>query len=320
MQQTNSEIKRVWVYGVGGVGGYFGGKIAAAIREKNLQRREVYFIARGEHLKSIQQNGLTVKTPDGTTRSAPTGATDDISALPAPDLILVCTKSYDLPGAVLAIKPKIQEQTVIIPLLNGVDIYDRMRADLKTGILLPACVYLGTYIESPGVINQSGGNGVILMGKDRQFPQYQADNVKQFFRETDIRFEWKDDPNPVIWEKFLFIAAFGLVTAYSGKSLGEVMQSAELRQRVFKIMREITAIAAKKGVVLAADIVEKSMQKAFNFPSSARTSYQRDVEAWPKPNEGDLYGGFILREGIRLGVPTPVAGLLYGQITGRQKQ
>ena len=83
------------------------------------------------------------------------------------------------------------------------------------------------------------------------------------------------------------------------------MQSAELRQRVFVIMQEITAIAAKKAVVLPEHIIEKSLQKAFNFPSAARTSYQRDVEAWPKPNEGDLYGDFIPEGRDYTGRPDP---------------
>jgi len=314
MPQNSPEIKRVCIFGVGGVGGYFGGKIAAAFQNNISKIFEIYFIARGDHLKTIQQNGITVKTPDDIIRSRPTRATNDISTIPDPDLILISTKSYDLKSAVMTIKPKIKENTVIIPLLNGVDIYERIRADLKMGIVLPACVYLGTHIESPGVINQSGGNGIILSGKDPQFPGYQADNVRSFFREMNIGFQLNDNPNPAIWEKFMFIAAFGLVTASSGKSLGEVMNNEKLTREVHKIMQEIASIAAKKSVPLPDDIIERSMIKAFNFPFDARTSYQRDMESWPKPNEGDLYGGTILREGKVLGVPTPFTEMVYSRI------
>jgi len=307
-------IERVCIYGTGGVGGYYGGRIAEAFHKDKSKKREIYFIARGEHLKAIQQNGITVKTPHGVIKSTPTIATHDINDIPAPNLILLCTKSYDLKAAVEAIKTQIKENTVIIPLLNGIDICERIRTSLESGIVLPSCVYLGTHIENPGVISQSGGNGIILSGKDTRFPLYTADNVRHFFEESGIGFEWNEDPYPAIWEKFIFIATFGLVTALSGKTLGEVIENDELRQTSHGIIHEILSIARKKAVKLPDNINERIMNKANNFPYEARTSYQRDMELWPKPNEGDLYGGAILREGAVWGVPTPVTKTVYSQI------
>jgi 2-dehydropantoate 2-reductase len=296
------------------VGGYYGGRIAEAFQKDTSGKKEIYFIARGEHLKAIQQKGILVKTPDRVYQGVPTGSTDNINEVPPPDLILLCTKSYDLKGAVTAIKTRVKEDTVIIPLLNGVDIYDRIRAEVKSGFVLPACIYLGTHIESPGVISQSGGNGIILSGPDPGFPQFDAGKVRQFFQETGIGFEWNESAYPSIWEKYIFIAAFGLVTAYSGKTLGEVMENEDLAHSVEGIIQEIVAIAEKKAVKLPGDICEKSLKKAYNFPFDAKTSYQRDIEAWPKPNEGDLYGGAILRAGAALGVPTPMTEKIYSKI------
>ncbi len=307
-------IKRVCIYGTGGVGGYFGGRIADAFRKDKDNKREVYFIARGEHLKAIQQNGILVNTPERIIKSAPTKATQNFSEIPSPDLILLCTKSYDLQTAVEAIKVRTEQTTVVIPLLNGVDIYERIRNSLESGIVLPSCVYLGTHIEKPGVINQSGGNGIILSGKDPRFPLYTADSVRTFFKELSIGFEWNDNPYPAIWDKFVFIAAFGLVTAFSGKPLGAVIENKELSQIVCGIIQEIVSIATKKAVILPEDIIERTIKKANNFPYNTKTSYQRDLEAWPKPNEGDLYGGVIIREGKALGVPTPITESVYSHI------
>ena len=316
----SQEIRRVCIYGVGGVGGYYGGRIAEAFQKQELKNREIYFIARGDHLKAIQKNGIIVKTPDRVYRGIPNGATDDFSAIPIPDLILLSTKSYDLEAVATTINTRTKADTVIIPLLNGVDIYQRIRAEVKTGFILPSCVYLGTHIETPGVINQSGGNGVILSGKDPGFPKFNAESVIDFFREVGIGFEWKESPYPAIWEKYIFIAAFGLVTAFSGKTLGEVMENEELRQTVQGIIQEIVAIAEKKVIKLPDDICEKSLNKAYSFPFDARTSYQRDIEACPKPNEGDLYGGAITREGAALGIPTPITDKIYSRIIQRQSQ
>ena len=265
--------------------------------------------------RAIKQHGIVVKTPERIISAKPTLATDDISEIPSPDLILLCVKSYDLNQAVVAIKTVANDNTVIIPLLNGVDIYERIRAILDKGIVLPACLYLGTYIESPGVINQSGGNGIIIFGPDEKNPEYSGENVKDFFQKTGIKYEWYNDPLPKIWEKYMFIAAFGLVTAFYREGLGAVMDNAEHRKMVNGIMAEIHALAKKKGIKLPADIIEKSMNKAGNFPAEARTSYQRDIENGSRLNEGDLFGGTIIREGKALGVPTTITEAVYQKIT-----
>jgi 2-dehydropantoate 2-reductase len=307
MDNNLHEIKRVCIYGAGGVGGYFGAKIAETAAE-------VYFIARGEHLKAIQQHGIIVKTPERTISVRPTLATDNIGEIPSPDLILLCVKGYDLPQAAAAIKNVAHENTVIIPLLNGVDIVERIRSVLDTGIVLPACIYLGTHIESPGVIDQSGGNGVIIFGPDQKHPEYTGDNVKAFFQKTGLKYEWYDDPLPRIWEKYMFIAAFGLVTALYGEGLGTLMNNAAHRNLVRGIMSEIYGISKMKTINLPNDVVGKSLQKAANFPSNARTSFQRDIESGSRFNEGDLFGGTIIRQGAALGVATPVTEKVYRQL------
>jgi 2-dehydropantoate 2-reductase len=311
MNGNYPEIKKVCIFGTGGVGGYFGGRMAERVQAEKPPQHEVYFVARGEHLEAIRSRGLKVITPGRTFTASPTLAAADMSEVPAPDLFLLCVKSYDLDRAVESIKPKVEEKTLIVPLLNGVDIYERLRSRLEKGIILPACLYLGTHIQSPGVIDQNGGSGAIICGPDRRYPGYTGENLKAFCLRIGIALDWREDPYPAIWEKYLFIAAFGLVSAAAGKSLGEIMEDAELKGRVRAVMQEILAIAHRKSVSLPEDIVEKSLEKARTFPYEARTSYQRDIEAKRSLNEGDLYGGAIIREGRRLGVSTPATEALY---------
>jgi 2-dehydropantoate 2-reductase len=312
------EIKKVCVFGTGGVGGYFGGRIAEKIEKDKIAGYEVYFIARGEHLEAIQSRGLKIITPGRTFAAKPALATGEVSDIPSPDLFLLCVKSYDLDQAVLSIRPKVQPNTLVVPLLNGVDIYDRIRKRLESGIVLPACLYLGTHILSPGVIDQNGGSGAIICGPDPRLPAYSGENLKSFFRQMGLSLDWRDDPYPAIWEKYIFIAAFGLVSAAEKKSLGEIMDDAGLKDRVQGVMQEIAAVAVKKSIHLPADIVRQSLEKARSFPFEARTSFQRDVESGRKLNEGDLYGGAILRECAQLGVPAPVTEAVYRQIERSQ--
>ena len=310
-------LKRICVYGIGGVGGYFGSIIAHAMAERPDLNYECYFIARGAHFEAIRRDGIKVVSPERTIVAKPTLATDTVEGMPDPDLILLCVKSYDLDEVVNSIKPKVTDQTIIVPLLNGADIYDRIRMHLNTGVVLPACVFVGTHIQQPGVIRQEGGDGRILFGKDPGHPDFRPDNVLSLFQNVGIDHQWHEDPFPAIWRKYIFIASFGLVTVHTGKSLGEIMADENARRKVREVMIEIYTIANGKGIELPQDVIDQSMAKAGQFPFDTRTSYQRDVERKGNVNEGDLYGGTIIREGKALNIPTPVTASLFTEIQNR---
>ncbi len=300
-------IEVIWVYGVGGVGGYIGGKIARFLRKERRKPTRLFFIARGEHLKQIQKKGLILNTDiEQGLVCVPTLATDNIEELPSPDLCFVCVKSYDLDAVCNTLIGHIKLETVIIPLLNGVDIYERVRRILDKGVVMPACIYVGTHIEKPGTVTQKGGEGKILMGKDRRYPDFYPEAILRFFRETGISFKWFEDALPAIWEKYLFIAGFGLVSAMTGNTLGQIVEDTESKRLVDGIMKEIFLISKQKHVELAEDIVAVSVAKASHFPFETKTSYQRDVENKAKRNEGDLLGETIIRMGKETGIPTPV--------------
>ena len=231
MNRNNEySIHVIWIYGVGGVGGYFGGKIAYQAAHETDSDKRVFFLARGEHLKAIRQNGLILNTAEHNGMMCiPFQVTDSIEAVPDPDLCLLCVKSYDLDSTVRSLAGKVKDQTIVIPLLNGIDIYERVRTILKAGIVLPACAYVGTHIEKPGTVTQKGAPGIILCGKDPAFPDFNHEPLIKLFTDANIKFNWVNDPFPPIWEKFIFIAAFGLVTAYSEKTLGAVAADPELR-------------------------------------------------------------------------------------------
>jgi len=311
-------IKTVWVYGVGGVGGFIGGKIARYLQKERRKDTRLYFIARGEHLKEIQKKGLVLNAGDEIgLMCVPTRATDNVDELPSPDLCFLCVKSYDLDAACNALNGHITPETVIIPLLNGVDIYERIRKMVANGVILPACIYVGTHIEKPGTVTQKGGEGKILMGKDPKYPDFQPEEVLQFLKGAAISFQWFESALPAIWEKYLFIAGFGLVSAVSGKTLGQIVEDIETKNLVTGIMEEIFLISKQKHVLLPEDIVAVSVAKAYAFPPETKTSYQRDVEQKAKRNEGDLFGVTVIRMGKETGVPTPATESVYKKIVSQ---
>jgi len=287
-------IKSVCVYGIGGVGGYFGGRIAHKISKGN-RAVQVYFIGRGEHLKAIQQQGLNLITEKEEFICFPNIATDNIRHIPTPDLYLLCVKRYDLDNAVASISKNISADTIILPLLNGVDIYESIRTNLQKAIVSPACVYISSNIEKPGTIRQRGANKHIIFGKDPRYSNYNYKHLIEFFNEMGISNTWYDNPYPAIWEKYIFIAAFSLMTAYSGKTIGGVLADDKLKSMTENIMKEVVLVGKTKNIDFKQDVVENTLQKVQGFPYETKTSFQRDYEKGNSRNEGDIFGGTLIR-------------------------
>lgn len=301
--------------GIGGVGGYFGGKLTQIPQFGATM--SIYFVARNKHLEAIQANGLLLDADDGKFVCRPTKATDDIAQLPLLDFCLICVKGYDLENVLLQVKSKIGPKTVMLPLLNGVDIYERVRKVIKTGYLHPACVYVGTHIEKPGVVKQSGAVHKIILGKDPQSTKVDA-SILQILDAAKIDYEWQLDPSREIWSKYFFIASFGLVTTNFNLSIGEVLQSEKHRAITVGIIKEIVTIAEKKGIGLPITVVEDTLAKAAKFPFETKTSFQRDFEQKDRPDERDLFGGTILRMGKELDIPTPVSKEIHESIINKK--
>jgi 2-dehydropantoate 2-reductase len=306
----------IGIIGVGGVGGYFGGKLC---RSGPALGAEIFFIARGPHLDAIRKDGLLVRTgSEGEWRCRPALATDRVEDLPMLDVCLVCVKSYDLKDAVRRLANRVSDTTAVLPLLNGIDIYDRIREDLASARVFPACVYIGTHIESPGVVAQQGGACTILFGKDPREPHEIPNALFGLFGGSGIKYEWFDNVFPFIWEKFIFIAPFSLVAAAFDTTLGKVMESSRLSEFVLSVMNEIAALARAKGIALPDTIVDESYRKGHDFPYETKMSFQRDFERADKPDERDLFGGTILRLGKETGIETPATRVLWEVLSHRK--
>jgi len=305
----SNDVRNICIYGVGGVGGYFGSLIA----EKFHNQHNVYFIARGDHKEAICRGGLLLKKAGGKEeiRSYPTICTDSVNDIPVCDIIILCVKEYDLNNAVSQISRIADSDTLILPLLNGVDIYERIRKQLNYGKIFPSCVYVGTHIESPGVISQNGGSCKISIGRDPRFPDFYPELLLEILNRASINFSWEQKVEIAIWTKYMFIASYGLVTAAYNKTLGEILEDEKLSKITNSVMREIKAISEVKNIGLAPDAIQRSFLKAMEFPFETKTSFQRDVESKGKLNESDLFAGTIIRLGEEFAIPTPFTRLVF---------
>jgi 2-dehydropantoate 2-reductase len=303
---------KICFFGVGGVGGYFG----TVITQKFNDIHEIYFIARGSHKDAIRAKGLTLKKAGGSEliTVSPKLCTDTTDDLPICDIVFLSVKAYDLPNAVEEINKIVNDKTVILPLLNGVDIYERITKHLKTGIVSPSCVYVGTHIESPGVIYQKGGSCKISLGRDPKFTNFYPAPLIALLEDSQIDFDWAENVKTPIWSKFMFIAAYGLVTATYKKTMGEILEDTHLAGLTKSVMFEIEEIAKRLEISLSPTIVEESFDKAKQFPYETKTSFQRDVESKGSINEADLFGGTLIRYGKELNIQIPNITATYEKL------
>ncbi|MDX9801108.1 MAG: ketopantoate reductase family protein [Spirochaetia bacterium] len=297
----------ICIAGLGGVGGYFGGMIALNITSNYKDKRDVTFIARGPHLEAVKKNGLVIKPWTGEPFTCyPNVATDRVSDLPYLNLIIAAVKGYDLEDMMKSLKEKITDETVIIPLLNGVDNEEKIRKVTVKGIILPSCVYIASKIEEPGVISMMGDMARIVSGPDLGNPDYDKEEIIAFFKSMGINFKWDENPQIPIWKKFIFIAPAALITAANNVTINGIAGDPALKSDFYGIMEEIRAIAEKKDIILPADSEEKSYKIVENIDKNAKTSFQLDLEKGKSKTEIDTFGYSIVRMGKETGISTPV--------------
>ncbi len=308
-------FNHICIAGLGGVGGYFGGMIALNITGNFRDKRNVTFIARGAHLDAIKKNGLTVKPWGGDSINCiPNVVTDKVTDLPYINLLVLAVKGYDIEPMMESLKEKITEDTVIIPLLNGVGNEEKIRKVTPRGIILPTCVYISSKIEEPGVVALMGDISRIISGPDPDNPDYDKDEITAFFRNMGIKFIWDENPQVPIWKKFMFIAPAALITAANSVTINAISSDQALKQDFYDIMSEIRKIAEKKNIILPDDAEESSFKIAQNIDREAKTSFQLDIERGKKKIEIDTFGYSIVRMGKETGVGTSATERVLSKI------
>ena len=304
---------RIAVVGLGGVGGAFGGRLAA--RYGAAPEHEVVFIVRGEHLMTIRERGLRLITPVGESIARPTLATDDPRTAGPFDLVLFAVKSYGLETAARSIFGNVHEQTVVVPLLNGVDITERLQGILPRGVFLYGTVYVSAFIESPGVVRQVSPAGRLIFGPgDGRVELFRT--IDDLFRDAGIVSELTPDPRLALWTKFIFICPAASVTSLLRKSFGGVLDDPEAREMLAGMIGEVEQIARAKGIALPKDIAAATLEKVRQFPPETKTSLQLDFEKG-RATEIDTFTGFIVKAGRELGIATPLHERAYAQLTAR---
>lgn len=287
------------VIGAGGTGGGIGAYMTEA-------GKDVTLIARGEHLRQIQEHGLKMETTKrGSYTVQPIKAADMEHYDGQPDIIFVCVKGYSLEETIPFIKRIAKEDTIVIPILNIYGTGGRMQEKLPGLLVTDGCIYIASEIKEPGTILMRGDIFRIVYGvRDPKELRPELFEVAKDLKDSGIEGVLSDNIRRDALQKFAYVSPMAACGLYYHVSAGDVQITGEPRDTFVKLMKEIDALAVAMEVPFLIDIVTTNLQILDTLSSEASTSMQRDVYAG-KPSEIDGLIYEVERLGRRYGVPTP---------------
>lgn len=290
------------VIGAGGVGGYFGGKLAKA-------GFDVTFVARGKHLEVIKNKGLQVKSILGDFTVHP-NVTDSIEDIKNPNLVILGVKSWQVVEVAEQLKSVINKNTMVLPLQNGADNADKLLTVLPKENVLAGLCKIVSKVESPGVINHFTFEPEIVFG---EYDNSKSDRVKQLksvFDKAGFKNILSDDIHLDIWKKFLFIGTISGIGALTRAVFGVMRETPGIRKIIKDTADEMVAIANAKGVGLTQQDVETIINIIDKLDYNTTASMQRDVIEG-KPSELENFNGYIVSQGKLLSIDTPTNAFIY---------
>jgi 2-dehydropantoate 2-reductase len=295
---------KIAMMGSGGVGGYFGARLAA-------KGETVSFIARGAHLAAMREHGLTVESGVAPLVIKPVPVTDDPATIGPVDVVFLSVKLWDTEAAARAIKPLIGPDTAVISLQNGVDAEPLLVERLGARHVMGGMAQIGTRIGQPGVIEHIGTMQRIVFGELDGTRSRRAATLLDACQHAGIAAELSDDVVKSIWEKFVFLVGMSSVTTLIRLPIGPIRKDADCRALLLGVMREVVAIGRKKGVKLDADFAEQQLAFADGLPEVMTTSMHHDFERGSRL-ELPWLAGAVVRFGRELGVDTPYNEAVLG--------
>ena len=294
---------RIAVMGAGGVGGYFGGRLAR-------EGHEVTFVARGAHLAAMREHGLAIESVAGDFVIAPVTATDDTSGVGAVDVVLLCVKTWQLPAAIAALPPLVGAGTGVVTLQNGVEAPFEVAEAVGREAVLPGVARIFAAVDGPGRVRHVGGPATLAFAEWDNHDSARADRLRAALREAGVAVETPDDMWTELWAKFLFVVPLGGLGGVTGQPVGVLRSRPGTRQLLVDAMTEIRELARARGVALADDVVDATMGFVDKQPAEATSSLQRDVAAG-RPSEIDAWTGAVVRLASAAEVAVPVHGVLH---------
>jgi 2-dehydropantoate 2-reductase len=287
---------KIAIFGSGGVGGYFGGRLAAA-------GEDVTFLARGAHLAALQQDGLHIQSPVGDVHLPKVQATDRPQAIGPVDVVLFTVKLYDVEAAAATLGPLIGPDTVVITLQNGVEAVDMVARHVGAGHVAGGAAYIVIVIDKPGHLRHTAAQQLVFGEPDgTRSPRLVA------FEEAGVRAGFQAKASTAIdvdlWIKFVRLSTWSGMTAVTRCPMGVVREDAALFGMMMTAIDETIAVGRARGITFPPTLIDDTLSLIRNFPAASKSSMLEDLERG-RPLELPWLSGAVVRLGREAGVATP---------------
>ncbi len=300
-----NKISTVAVIGAGAVGSYFGGLLARA-------GYDVILIARQDHVKAIQENGLFMECQSFQERVSVKASTE-YQAIKNADLILFCVKSPDTESVAKEIKPYLSDDSIILSLQNGVDNGERIKSVLLNPVY-PAVVYVATGMAGPGHVKHFGRGELVigdLDGKDACLDQLMM--IQEYLNKGNVPCSISKNIKHDMWLKFLVNCSYNAISGIGQIEYGQMVQSSHINTLIEQITREFLAVAGKEGVAISLEQAILANEQIAKTMTKQKSSTAQDLMKFKK-TEIDFLNGYIVRRGLVHQIPTPANQSVYALV------
>jgi 2-dehydropantoate 2-reductase len=289
---------KITMMGSGGVGGFFGGRLARA-------GYDVSFVARGSHLAAMREHGLAIESEaHGDIRLPKVRVTDDPGSLGLADLVILSVKLWDTESAAEQIRPLVGPNTAVLSLQNGVLKDDILRRRFGDAAVMGGVCYVASTIARPGVIRQTGTMQRVVLGEYDGRKSARATALHEAFVRSGVNAELSGDVRRAIWEKYVFLVGLSATTTAMRATIGPIRENPQTRAFLLEIMREAVAVGRARGVALPEDYANDRLAFGDGLPADMTSSMHHDLERGNRLEVEWLSGG-VVRLGREAGVPTP---------------
>lgn len=305
MDSTFGKDKKIAVAGVGGVGGYLSAMLARAYPH-------VTVVARGERGESIREQGIRLHSDHkGEIISRPERVVASARELESQDYIFICVKNYSLEEVCREIRGAVREDTVVIPVMNGADVGERVRKLLGKGKVIESVIYIVAFANPDYSVTQQGDFASMRIGTMRKEDLEEVKSASDLLKGADIDHKVSQDIERDIWKKYILNCAYNVETAYYDNTIGELRSDPAKAKEYEQLVYEACRIAVAYGVSIRPEDADGIIRRFYEeIADNATSSLQRDVRAGKKA-EIDTFSGYLAREGRRLGIDVPVTEKMY---------
>ena len=294
---------KIVIMGAGGLGGYIGGQLLRAGRDVSL-------VARGAHLEALKSTGLEVRWNGTSARLPSVAATGDPAALPTADLIIVAVKSYDLAGAMDAMRPIVGPETAIVPILNGVDHIRLLNEAFGAGRVLGGLSSMTAHMVAPGIVERLGQHGILEIGEQ---PGQSAGSCKQTEALLSV-----DGLEPrmsariigSMWQKLAAICGASVCCVVRGDKAAVLRGAPETMDLARQLAAEAVKVGQARGVEVESTAIDAFVQLFDSVPLGFKPSMLVGLERGQRL-ELEALNGAVVRMGRETGMPTPANAFVY---------